>query len=296
MVKKKNAKGLEAENHIPVGCLSRLRKDYHTFRPAEKRVVDYILENGEKVVYSTITELSANSKTSDATIIRLCRLIGYNGYQELKIALARELVSPVKDIHEDINPSDDFNVAIRKAFQANIQAISDTSEIFDLEALEKAVASITKARQVYVYGMGTSGLSAQDLCYKLLRIGIHADYYADSHMQNISTALLTEQDVVVGISHSGSTREIIEVLNLAKGKGVTVICITNHKRSPMTKLADIILYTAAEETPFGSGGMPSMMAQLSIVDAIFVGVTLKTYDKAITFIESTGETVKSKKI
>lgn len=287
--------GLALENSMPSGCFSRLRKAYQTFRPAEKRVVDYILENGEKVVYLTITELSANSQTSDATIIRLCRLIGYNGYQDFKIALARELVSPTKNIHEDINPTDDFGVAIKKAFQANIQAISDTSEVLALDSLKKAVSAIVKARRVYVYGVGTSGLSGQDLCYKLLRIGIHADYYSDTHLQSISTALLAKEDVVVGISHSGSTKEVIEVLNLAKEHGVTIICITNHSRSPMVKLADVALYTASEETPFGSGGMPSMMAQLSIVDAIFVGITLEIYDQALDFMERTGETVKNRK-
>lgn len=118
-------------------------------------------------------------------------------YQELKIALARELVSPNKNIHEDINPTDEFHVAVKKAFQANIQAISDTSEVLSLDALKKVVATIIKARQVYVYGIGTSGLSAQDLCYKLLRIGIHADFYIDSHMQSISTALLTKDPQMI---------------------------------------------------------------------------------------------------
>lgn len=283
------------KQNIPGGCLSRLRKVYSSLRPTEKKVADYILKHHDKVLYCTITELSAYTDTSDATIIRFCRLLGYNGYQDLKIALAREVMLPSKNIHEDITPSDTFETAVKKVFQANIQAISDTAEIVNVDTLKKSVDAIVNARRVYVYGVGTSGLAAQDLCYKLLRVGIHADFYVDSHMQSISTALLEKDDVVIGISHSGSTKETVEVLTQAKEQGVKIICITNYSRSPMGKLGDLILLTAAEETPFGSGGMPSIMAQLSVIDCLFVGIALDHYDEALSFIERTGLTVKNRK-
>ena len=148
---------------------------------------------------------------------------------------------------------------------------------------------------MYLYGVGTSSLAAQDCYYKLLRVGIHANFYADVHMQAISTALITSEDVVIGFSHSGSTRDVVDVLSLAKERGAFVVCITNRSRSPISKVSDVTLRTASEETPFGSGGMPSMMSQLSVVDALFVGVSLAMYEKAIEYIELTGETVKNKK-
>ncbi|HHY47898.1 MAG TPA: MurR/RpiR family transcriptional regulator [Firmicutes bacterium] len=283
------------EGFSVASCLSRLKKIYLSLRPAEKKVADYVMANGQRVIYQSITDLAAVTETSDATIIRFCRLLGYSGYQELKIALARELVAPSKHIHEDINPADDLGTAVRKAFQANMQAIGDTLGILDIEALAKAIDAILNSRQINIYGIGVSGLTAQDLYYKLLRIGISSQVYTEAHMQAVSTALLTQDDVVVGISHSGSTKDIVDTLEMAKAQGAKIICITNHSRSPVAKLADILLLTAAEETPFGSGGMPSMMAQLCVIDALFVGLSLRRYDQAVEFIERTGETVKKKK-
>ena len=284
------------ENTVPsAGCLPKLRKMFGTLRPSEKKVASYILKNAAQVIYQSITELSANSGASDATVIRLCNRLGYSGYQELKIALARELVSPSKNIHEDIGPGDDLATAVRKAFQANAQAINDTLDLLNMESLAKAVDAVAAARQVYLYGVGTSALAAQDAYYKLIRVGIPANFFADPHMQAISTVLMGDEDVAIGFSHSGSTKDVVDALSLAKAQGARVICITNRSRSPAAKLADILLLTASEETPFGSGGMPSMMAQLSIVDALFVGVALKIYDRAVRFIERTGEAVKGKK-
>lgn len=284
------------ENAMPSGgCLPKLRKMFAALRPSEKKVASYILKNAAQVIYQSITELSANSGASDATVIRLCNRLGYSGYQELKIALARELVSPSKNIHEDIGPGDDLATAVRKAFQANAQAINDTLDLLNMESLAKAVDAVAAARQVYLYGVGTSALAAQDAYYKLIRVGIPANFFADPHMQAISTVLMGDKDVAIGFSHSGSTKDVVDALSLAKAQGARVICITNRSRSPAAKLADILLLTASEETPFGSGGMPSMMAQLSIVDALFVGVALKIYDRAVRFIERTGEAVKGKK-
>ena len=286
---------VEPNREPPASCLPKLRRMLENLGPAEKRVALYIIANANQVLYQSITELSANSGASDATVIRLCNRLGYSGYHELKIALARELVSPSKNIHEDISPSDDLATAVRKAFQANSQAINDTFDLLDMGSLAKAVEAVVAARQVHVYGVGTSALAAQDACYKLVRVGIRASFFADPHMQAISTALIGREDVAIGFSHSGSTKDVVDALALAKAQGACIICITNRSRSPAAKLADILLLTAAEETPFGSGGMPSMMAQLSIVDALFVGVALKIYDRAIQFIEQTGEAVKGKK-
>jgi DNA-binding MurR/RpiR family transcriptional regulator len=268
---------------------------FNSLRPAEKKVASYILDNGGQVVYQSITELASATGTSDATIIRFANALGFSGYQELKIALARELVSPDRNIHEDIDPRDSLQVAVNKAFQANVQAVSDTLNVLDIESLQRAIDAVVGANHVYLYGVGTSSLSAQDAYYKLLRVGIHANFYADAHMQAISTAMIGEDDVVIGFSHSGSTRDVVDVLSLARERGACIVCVTNRVRSPMAKLADIVLRTASEETPFGSGGVPSMIAQLSVVDALFVGVSLAMYDRAIEFIERTGETVKNKK-
>jgi len=277
------------------GLYSRLRAELPHLNPAERAVADYILANPEKVLYCSISELSANTGTSDATVIRLCRLLGYSGYQELKITLAREKIPPIRNIHENISPDDDITTAVGKAFRANIQAISDTLSVLNMSDLEKAADILVQANSVSVYGLGTSGLAAQNAYYKLFRAGIRANVFPDSHVQAMSTAQLGPNDAAIAISHSGSTKELVRIADLCKERGATVICITNHSRSPLAKRADLVLLTASLETPFSSGGMPTMFAQLSIIDALFIAVALKTYDRATKFMELTGEAVKDSK-
>lgn len=277
------------------GCFVRIQGSYVSLRAAEQRVADFILKNAEELIYLTVTELAERTQTSESTVVRLCQKIGYKGYQEFKIVLARDLVEPTDAIYERIEESDALNAIKTKVFAANAQALQDTLEVLDDAELQRAIDAVTSAKRVEIYGVGGSGSIALDAYHKLLKLGIAAIAISDSDLMGMSAALLRPGMVALGISHTGASRDVCEALDHAKTGGATTICITHRATSPITKVADIKLFTAAKETAFRSDAMSSRIAQLSIIDTIYVGVALKDYPHSTQTIAQTREATAKKR-
>lgn len=275
--------------------LLKIKGAYSVFRKAERRIADAILQNPEEVINLSITELAERSDVSESTVVRFCKTLGYKGYYELKISIARELIISPQQIYEEINLNDTVAAVKNKVFQSNILALQDTIKILKDQELEIAVEAIATARMVVFYGMATSAAVALDSAHKFLRINIWSVSYSDTHMQAISAALLGKEDVAIGISHSGSSKDVVDALRIARQNGATTICITHHTKSPITKVADIKLYTAARENAFRSDAMTSRIAQLSILDVLYVSVALKRYDESLRSIEKTNAALADKK-
>lgn len=270
-------------------CLLRMKGFYTSLRPSEQKVADYIMEHPEEVIHLSVTELSKRTGVSDAAIIKFCQRIGYKGYQEVKIYLAKELVSPMMEIYGEVAPDDEIKTVKEKIFQINTQALQDTRKILDDEGLEEAVNAITGASKVNIYGVGASGFVALDAQLKFLRIGIPATSFGDSHVQTYLAALLAPGDVAIAISDSGNTKDVVRALLVAKEQGAKTICITSAPDSAVSKAADIKLYTAATESIFRSGAIASRIAQLSVIDVLFIGVALKRYEYSLDNLARTRE-------
>jgi len=275
-------------------CEVRVRAAYPSLTSAQQKVADYALEHPEKVIYSSVSELAEDCGISVGTVVRFCQAVGFQGYQEFKLILSRDIVSRTEDIHEDVTPDDDLESLAAKVSYANAQAINDSLRALDPSELRQAVDAIINARKVELYGVGASGFAAGTAKYKFLRIGILCDAYTDSHLQAMSAATLTAQDVAIGFSYSGSTKDVIHSLSLAKEAGATVICITNFANSPITQLSDAKLLTASRETPLGSGALRSSIAQLHILDILFTAVAMRLHKKVLEFGEKTAKAVVDK--
>ena len=277
------------------GCFIRIDGIYTSLRTAEKRVADYIHEHPEELILLTVTELADATQTSQSTVVRLCQKLGYKGYQEFKIMLARDLVAPADTIFEAIAPTDPIDVLKTKVFQANIQGLRDTIEVLDDEMLGRAAAAIGAAKKMDIYGIGGSSSIAWDAYHKFHRIGIACIAHSDSDMMATSAVLLAPGDVALGISHTGSTRDVVEAMRLAKEAGATTICLTHNASSPITRVSDIALFTAARETAFSSDAMTSRLAQLSIIDTVYLAVALADYDRSLALIQKTRRASASKR-
>lgn len=265
--------------------LKRIRAIHQSFSTKEKNVADYILANPHDTIHQTITELAENCQVAEATIFRLCKRLGFAGYQAFKIALASDIIEPIENIHEEIKDTDTIGAIQRKLFSSHIEALNDTLSLVEEDALETAIQVIANADKVDFYGAGGSSIIAQDAFHKLVRTGIACSYHSDSHLQVMSASLLTNNSVAMGISHSGSNKEVIEAIRLAKGAGATTIGITGYLKSPLTKEVDIILYTSSKETQFRSESMASRIVQLAIIDTIYVGVSLKRQDETMESLQ-----------
>ena len=245
------------------------------FSKAELRAVEYIMQHPEEVIYLSVAGLAEQSGVSEATIVRACRRLGLEGYQDLKVTLAQDLVTPLQGIHEEIKEGDDANTIITKVFQGTLHALNFTHDTLKPASIEQAAEKIMRARGVMVMGLGNSHSVAIDLQHKLLRVGIRATAHTDSHMQAIAAAYTTPDDVIFSISHSGSSRDIVDNTAIAKENGSFVISLTNIGSSPLSKLADLQLFTASKETQYRIVSMNSRIAQMTIIDSIYTIIAYK---------------------
>ncbi|MFC3124923.1 MurR/RpiR family transcriptional regulator [Pseudoroseomonas globiformis] len=286
----------EASAALFTGAIEKLRALRPTMPAKAGRIADFILDHVEAVVTMSVTEVADRCGVSEGSVIALCQSIGARGFQQLKLALAREVVQPVQFIHEDLAQGDDTAAIIGKVFGSGQQALQDTQKVLDLAMLDNAVATMLKARRVEVYGIGSAAPIAEDAHYRLLRIGIEAKVVTDSHVMAISAALTGPDVAVLTISHSGSTIETVAAARLAKEAGATTICLTNYGRSPLLAHADIVLHTMARETRFRTEAMTSRIAQLAVVDALIASLAMHRYDRSVATLERTFEVLSAKRL
>lgn len=255
-----------------------------------------MIDDPEGVASSTITELAQQCATSETTVIRFCRAIGFAGYPELRITLAAEAgraqgSAGGRVVGSDINPDDSLSDVVEKIAYADARAVEETAAQLDVDALQRIVDAVTGARRIDVYGVGASAFVAADFQQKLHRIGLVCFAWSDVHIMLTSAAVLRDGDVAVGISHSGATTDTTDALAEARRHGATTVALTNFPRAPICQAADHVLTTAARETTFRSGATASRLAQLTVIDCIFVGVAQRTYAATSKALESTYEAV-----
>jgi DNA-binding MurR/RpiR family transcriptional regulator len=203
--------------------------------------------------------------------------------------LARDLVGPTETVYEQIDSTDSLEALKSKIFQANAQALKDTIEVLSDEELRRAVEALATARRLEVYGIGGSAPLAFDAYHKFMKLGIPTVWLNDSDLMAMSSSLLGEGDVALGISHTGASRDVCDAMENAQTAGAKTICITHRATSPITKVSDIKLFTAAKETAFGSDATSSRIGQLSIIDVLFAGIANQSYDHSLVLIQKTRE-------
>lgn len=278
------------------GILDRIAAIRRELPPTAGRIADFIVANAADVVHMSVTDVAERAASSEGSVIGLCQLLGARGFQQVKIALARDLVQPVQFIHEDLEPDDNLATVVDKIFRSDMQALIDTQRALDLGALARAVAAIRTASRVELFGIGSAATIAEDANYRLLRIGVNSRATVDSHIQAITASLCTPDVAVITISHSGSTIETLTATKLAKEAGATTIVVTNFGRSPLLAHADIVLNTLARETQFRTEAMTSRIAQLAIIDALIAALALADYDRAVDTIGKTFDVLSTKRV
>jgi DNA-binding MurR/RpiR family transcriptional regulator len=296
-----SAAGTAGRDHESTGLIVQINGLLPALSPAEQRVARLVLVDPAASARRTITDLAAAAETSEATVIRFCRSIGMTGYPQLRIRLAAEGARRIEPndarvVGGDIPPGADLQQIIATIAFNDARAVEETAEQLDAEVCEKIVEALAKASRVEVFGAGASGFVAADFQAKLHRIWRISYYWPDLHAALTSTALLGPGDVALGISHTGTTADTIEVLERARANGAVTVALTNFPRSPISDVADFVITTAARETTYRSGAMASRLAQLTVVDCLFVGVAARTRTKAKRALEATAEAVQGHRV
>ncbi|MBR1512441.1 MAG: MurR/RpiR family transcriptional regulator [Acidaminococcaceae bacterium] len=277
-------------------CLPLLRSSYNGLTKSEQKLADYILKNPADVMHMTMSELADATSSADATVFRFCQKLGFSGFQGLKQALAGDLFSPAESLSQEVGPEDTPQEITRKVFQDMIDALQTTGKMLDYRALEQAMDIISRANRVDAYGYGGSGVVAQDIAHRFMRFGMDVHAYSDPHLQIASASLLKPEDVVIAISHTGASIDLLKVLEMARSRGSKIILITSYLKSPATKLADVVLTGMARETNYRSEVMASRLVHLAILDCLYTGVMLRRMDDYIDNMKQVRKAIAAQKM
>ncbi|ATF11881.1 MurR/RpiR family transcriptional regulator [Brevibacillus sp. HB1.2] len=273
-------------SHMLNGGLVSLQAILDQLKPSERKVADYILAHPEDVVKLSVQKLAELSGVSEATIIRLARSLNMKGYQELKLRVAGDLTKQTAmGSYQEIMMEGSVESIMQAVSWNNIQSIQDTLSVLSNEEVKKAVDVLSVARKIDVYGVGASAVIADDIRQKFSRINLWCEAYSDFHAQLTSAVTLTEKDVVIGISYSGQTEDIIQSLTEAKQQGATIITLTKFGPSPVAELANIRLFTSSVEKSIRSGAMASRIAQLNVIDILFITMISRMQEQVIPLLE-----------
>jgi len=266
----------------------RIGSLYDSLKPAEKKVADFILKNVPLVIRYSITRVAEEAGVSEATVVKFCQRLGYSGYQEFKITLAQNRKeAEVEEIYDAIAPNDDSKTIINKIFQLYERSFADTKKLISGANLEQCVKMLRGAQRIYFFGFGASAIVARDAEQKFNRINYFSRALVESHSQQTTAALLGPEDLVVAISHSGRTTDLIKSLDIVRENGTPVIAITSNLKSPVAEKADEVILFASRETPFRGSAMASRMAQLAAIDVLFLGVATSEFEKTTSALHRT---------
>ncbi|MEM5017534.1 MurR/RpiR family transcriptional regulator [Metabacillus indicus] len=279
---------------MTTGALSIIQTMLSKLPQSEQKLAKYILKHPHEVVNSTVSELSTSAKTSGAAVVRLCKSLGLRGFQDLKMRIAGDLMKSVEQGYRDIEPGESLYRVVEKTTSNTIQIIRDTAEIIDHDNLKMAISMLMKAKNVHFCGVGASNIVAQDAQQKLIRINKGATAFTDMHLVATLIANAQPDDVLFAISFSGETKEIVNVMKLARERGVKTIGLTHFGQTTVSSLSDVSLHTSfSNEAPFRSAATSSRLAQLYMIDILFLGMATEQYDETVRYIDNTRAAIKS---
>ena len=272
-----------------MSVISKMKEMQGELTAKEKKISKYILQHLDKIVYMNTYQIAGKCKVSQASVVRFAKKLGYSGFPEFKISFGRDMgrrdvEEKINFIYEDIQETDELDDLIKKIAYANSNIIQDTYSILDTNTVKEAVEIIKNARKIFILGAGYSGIVAKDFHYKLGELGMNSICEADYHIQLASISTLNESDVVFVISQGGKTVDIYNLVKEAKKRKAKIISVTQMSSNPIRDLADIKISTIMEKNNFRSTALSSRIAQLTIIDIIYVALITENKELAEKYI------------
>lgn len=276
-----------------MGIQSSIEASAASFTPAMRRIASVLRDNPAVVLEKTISQLADACETSVASVVRFCRAVGLSGYAELRMSLATELGKEAAQfgsgltLGAEIARTDTLEEMASKVASLEMLAIEETVSSLNFKTLDRVVASLEKAQRILLFGIGASHFVAQDLHHKLFRVGRNAFLLTDAHEAWSAALLSPKHTVAIGFSHSGTTADTVQFLDIAKEHGALTVAITGAPDSALGRAADEVLVTHARESALRAGAMVSRIAQLVLVDCLFLGVARLRYEQTIDALKRT---------
>jgi len=258
---------------LPKNILELITEQYHTLTRSSRKLADYILANIHDTQYMSISTLAEKSGVSEASITRFCKSLGLSGYNNLKLALAKATyITDIGDPFDNpanITSQDTLGIIFHKLYDSNVISLNETMELLDETAISKAVDLLSNADRVFCFGQGGSMVMAMEAWARFSTATSRFIHIEDSHMQVMSIALAAEKDVILFFSYSGSTKDMEDIMQIAKERHVSIILVTHFPNSRATEYADVVLLCGYNESPLQSGSVAAKIGQLFIIECLF---------------------------
>ena len=281
-----------------MGVIENLESPNFKVTKSDKILIEYIKNNIKDFFYKPISQIAKESNIGEATITRFSKKMGFNGLQDFKVTLAQEISSLSKNkniINSNIENNEPVVDTAKKLLISNINTLESTVDIINGQDIHKSSQLIINAKRIYFVGIGYSGIIAQDSNYKFMRIGLNCVSFDSSHTMIMMASIMEKGDLLIAISHSGETDEIIKTVKLAKENEVDVISITKKKESSLKDISDIHLEYISEETLLETGSISSKLAQIFLIDLIYTQVVKEISSEAIDRKIKTTDAIKTLK-
>ncbi|WP_068620251.1 MurR/RpiR family transcriptional regulator [Paenibacillus tuaregi] len=240
-----------------ISVLDQLQLNRHMLSAKEKEIAEYIIQNKNTILNINIRELALKTGSSTSTITRFCKKINCDSFVDFKIKLSREAEPPEEEAS-----------VFTKVQKLYTHVVQSTAEMVKQEQVEEVVQLIKTSRRLLVFGLGSSGLSALEFKYRLMRMNIIIDAITDSHMMLMNASLLRKNDLIIGLSNSGTTQEVIDALKVGREQGASVVGITNFDHTGLTDVSDIVLFTPSIHRNNDEHFINSQLSIIYVLDII----------------------------
>jgi RpiR family carbohydrate utilization transcriptional regulator len=272
-----------------------IQQTHEQLRKSERKVADYVLEHRAKVVQMRIVDLAAAAGVSEPTVVRFCRAIGFDGFQGFKLTLAQFVASNTSYEQFRLDSRDSVEEFKEKIFDSTMGNLMRVKSDLDAANLEKAIVALAQTRRVDCYGFGASAPICRDAQHKFFRLNMSAAAYSDPHLQTMAAVTLQPGDVVIAISQTGRTKDLLHTTQLAMDAGATVIALC-PSNTPLAQQVQIPLYIDLDEDKELNTLMSSRITQMVVIDVLAVGVTMQLGEEAKAHLKTIKRSLKSLRI
>ena len=284
---------LDQRETVPL--LAQIETARERFSKAEQRVASYVLGHADEIMNLSIATLAGAVGVSQPTVARFCLALGFSGFKEFKLRLVQSLAGGVPFVHRDVGASDPASALVAKVLDRTIAALMRVRKELDAAALDQAIHLLANARTIEFYGAGNSGIIAADAQHKFFRLGVPTVAYSDAHIHGMAATLLQPGDVVVAISNTGRTRDVLRSVEYALQAGASVVAIT-ASGSSLARSSTMALYADVEEDPDIYSPMTSRIAHLAIIDVLAVGVALSRGPGLLAQLEKAKQSLRERRV
>lgn len=264
-----------------MGSMYRIKEQMEDFTKNEKKIASFILDSKDLVINSSVQDIADAVGVSPAAIVRFSKKAGFRGYSDMKVALAKDHQSSLyADGNFIIDGSETFDLLVEKARLSSLNTVDMTYKILNLDVLKEVADKVINARRIYLGGIGGSGTVADDLYQKLTRIDKHVTFSWDNNLLISSLTHSNEKDVMICISYSGNTKEMVHLAKTAKAKGATTVAITQMGSNALSNVVDYVLHIPREESDLRLGAISSRNSMFIVTDLIYYNIVNSNFSLA----------------